>query len=268
MNDSITFLGTGGDTFVVGKQIRASGGIIIQAEEMQFHLDPGPGSLIKMKEFDLNPRNTIGLLVSSPENQLCNDINCVIDAMTHNGLDKRGVLVANNIVYNGEEDSYPIITKHYRECVEKSIAVEAGKKVGINEVEIRTLPCFGTQNIGFKIFTSKFIVTYSSNTDYNPELIEHYKNSDILILNVLSPGNTKVTGNLNIEDAIKIVTKTKPQMLILTGFGVKFMTTDILSETRRIQKETGIQTLAAKDGMVINPLSYNATMKQQTLRNF
>ncbi len=261
MDSSIIFLGTGGDTYVVGKQAKASGGIIVNAEGMQFHIDPGPGALVKLKEYDINPRNTISLLISSNENHLCNDANCVIDAMTHNGLDKRGVLVVN-------ESANGFITEHYKTCPEKSITVSPDKKVGINEVEIRTLPCFGNSNIGFKMFTSKFVFTYSSNTAYNEELIEHYKGSNILVLNVLNPGNNKTEGNLNIDDAIKIASKVKPQMLILTGFGVKFLKTDTLTETRRIQKETNVQTLAAKDGMVINPTSYNATMKQKMLRNF
>jgi hypothetical protein len=268
VNDRILFLGTGGDTFTVGKQSRASGGIIIEAEGMQFHIDPGPGSLCMCKEFDINPRNTIALLVSGPNIHLCNDVNAMIDAMTHNGLDKRGVLVANSIVYNGDEERQSYITKHFKECVEKSIAVEVGKKIGINEVEIRTLPCHNTDNMGFKFFTSKFVLSYSSNTEYSSELIENYKGSDILILNVLTPADKKSPGFLCVDDAIKIANKVKPKMLILTGFGIKMLQTDILTETRRIQKETNIQTLAAKDGLQINPLSYNATMKQKTLKHF
>ena len=50
MENKITFLGTGGDAFVIGKQIRASGGIILQAEGLQFHIDPGPGALVKAAE--------------------------------------------------------------------------------------------------------------------------------------------------------------------------------------------------------------------------
>lgn len=268
MNDSIIFLGTAGDTFVVGKQLRASGGIILNTEGMQFHIDPGPGSLVKLKEYEINPRNTISLLISSPENHLSNDVNCVIDAMTHNGLDKRGVLIANDIAYNGTNENTPILTNHYKSCVEKSISVKEGKKIGINEVEIKTLPCIENENIGFKFYTSKFVLTYSSDTSYKDELIEQYKGTDILILNVHSPKDYKEKGKMCIEDAIKLASKVKPQLLIITGFGIKFIKTDILIETRRIQKETGIQTLAAKDGMLINPLSYNATMKQKTLKNY
>ena len=50
----IIFLGTAGSTAVVSKQLRASGGIIIQVEDLQFHLDPGPGALVKAKEYGVN----------------------------------------------------------------------------------------------------------------------------------------------------------------------------------------------------------------------
>ena len=51
---SIIFLGTGGDEFVVGKQLRGSGGIVVQVEGYQFHIDPGPGALIKARQAGIN----------------------------------------------------------------------------------------------------------------------------------------------------------------------------------------------------------------------
>ncbi|MDP7476371.1 MAG: hypothetical protein QF655_01925, partial [Candidatus Woesearchaeota archaeon] len=53
---SIIFLGTGGDSYVVGKQLRASGGIILQINDDQYHIDPGPGALVMAKETGINLR--------------------------------------------------------------------------------------------------------------------------------------------------------------------------------------------------------------------
>jgi ribonuclease BN (tRNA processing enzyme) len=266
--EKILFLGTGGDIFVIGKQNKASGGIILKTEGLQFHIDPGPGSLTMAKELNINPRDTSCLIATGPEIILCNDINCMIEAMTHNGLDKRGVLIANEIIYNGDQNNHPYLTKHHRQCLEKSIAVSYHKKVGINEVEIRTLPCYNTNNIGIKFITSNYTLIYSSKTEYNSNLIEDYKDADILILNVIAPGNNKTEGNLCVDEVITLVNKVKPQLLIITGFGIKMLTADLLSETRRIQKETNVQTIAAKDGLEINPLSFNTKRKQKILKNF
>ena len=43
---------------------------------------------------------------------------------------------------------------------------------------------------------------------------------------------------------------------------------DPLYEIREIQKQTKVQTLAAKDGMFINPISYSASEGQKTLQGF
>ena len=40
---------------------------------------------------------------------------------------------------------------------------------------------------------------------------------------------------------------------------------DPLYEAREIQKKTGVQIIAAKDGMVVNPISYAAGLRQRTL---
>jgi ribonuclease BN (tRNA processing enzyme) len=266
--ERILFLGTSGDVFVTSKQKRGSGGIIINTEGVQFHIDPGPGSLIMAREYKINPRDTTCLISTSNDINLCNDINCMIEAMTHNGLDKKGVLIVNEILYNGNHENNPYLTKYHRTCVEKSIAVSYNKKIGINDIELKTLPCYGTLNIGLKIISSNYTIVYSSKTEYNNNLIEEYKNSDILILNVSSPGDNKVEGNLCINDVIKIANQVKPQLLIITGFGIKMLNIDLLSETRRIQKETNVQTITAKDGLEINPLSFNTKRKQKILKNY
>ena len=40
---------------------------------------------------------------------------------------------------------------------------------------------------------------------------------------------------------------------------------DPIYEAREIQKQTGVQVIAAEDGMAIDPLSYSADLKQRTL---
>ena len=44
-------MGTAGGKTAVNKQLRASGGIILRIEGIQFHLDPGPGALVKANEY-------------------------------------------------------------------------------------------------------------------------------------------------------------------------------------------------------------------------
>ena len=82
MNSQILFLGTGGDSIVVGKQYRTSGGIILNLNDMQFHLDPGPGALIMAKMYGINIRENVGVFVSHNHINHANDVNAVIIAKT------------------------------------------------------------------------------------------------------------------------------------------------------------------------------------------
>ena len=119
VSSAIAFLGTGGDNYVVGRQIRSSGGIILQVNENQFHLDPGPSSLLMARETGINLRANTALFVSHNHLNHCNDINAVIDAMTYGGFDKKGVLIANSTVINGSQDYASFLQDYYKNCLEE-----------------------------------------------------------------------------------------------------------------------------------------------------
>ena len=65
----------------------------------------------------------------------------------------------------------------------------------------------------------------------------------------------------------KLINK-KPKLVIMTHFGIKMLKADPLYEARKIQKKTGIQIISAKDGMVINPISYSSGLRQKTLKMY
>jgi len=271
MKARIVFLGTGGDSIVVGKQLRASGGIILQVDDNQFHIDPGPGALVRARQEDISMRENTAVLVSHAHINHCNDVNAVISAMTHAGLDKTGVLVGNKTVINGEGEIKPYVTDFYKNCVERYIALDQGAKIGINEVDIKTLYTrHGTDinTIGFKFFTPEFTLSYTSDTEYSTALVDAHKNSDILILNVVNPSGIKQEGLMNTDDAINLISKVKPNLAIITHFGIKMLSVNPMTEARNITKQTKVQTIAAKDGLVVNPLSYAAKGKQKTLTGY
>ena len=263
----LIFLGTGGDSLVVGKQMRASGGFMLIVDDTQLHFDPGPGSLVKAAEYGVSLRNNTAIIVSNSSLYRCNDVNAVIDAMTLSGLDRNGVLIGCKEVICGDEDGNTYVTKDHKEYVERFICLEPGGRVGINHVELRALPVKHARpfSLGFKVFTSKFTMGYTSDTSYSSELVQGLKDVDLLLLNVVSPGDFKVQHGLCTEDAKKIISAIKPKLAVITGFGIKMIKEDVIEEARSIQRATGIQTLSAKDGMVINPLSYSVNLRQRTL---
>ncbi len=251
----IIFLGTAGDPAVMGKQLRASGGFILQIDDLQFHFDPGPGSLNKMRDFGINPHHTTAILVTHNHINHCNDVNAVIDAMTHGGIEHRGVILGSKSLFLPVDGNYPVLTKYHLGLVEKVIPMELDHKVAMEFIEINALPVDHTDSsaVGFKLFCPRFTLAYTGDTAFTPELVESLKGSDILILNVPYPEDKAIGKNLDTHTALEIINQVRPKLAILTHFGLEMLKTDPLNEAREIQRLTGIQTIAAQDGLAITP---------------
>jgi len=262
----ILFLGTAGDSLVMGKQLRACGGIFVETEDLQFLINPGPGSLVRARQYNVNPRELDALLISENTLLEASDANTIIDAMTNGGLDTKGVIICAPNVLEGTKNYHPAISPYHKKCVEKIIALKEGDKVAMNSVEVRPMRTKGRNedNVGFQIYTPSFTLGYVGNTGYQKQIAEQYKGVDILIVNV--PHIIKKTQtDLFIEDAIKLISDAKPQLAILTHVGIKMLESDLLTLVRQVQRETNVQTIMAKEGMVIDPKSYSATQRQKKL---
>ena len=270
VTSQIIFLGTAGGGSVTSRQLRASGGILLKVDDFQFHLDPGPGSLTQAKEYSVTLRANTAILVSHNHLNHCNDMYAVIEAMTLSGLDKRGVLVTNKTIVEGLKEQRPYLTKYHKDLLEKVITLDKGQKVAIELVEIHALSVEHSDPnaIGFKLFCPRFTLSYTSDTKYSKELVEEMRGSDILILNVVFPSDQANKFNLDTESAIKIIEKVKPRLAVITHFGFEMLKADPLVEAREIQKQTGVQTIAAKDGLVISPEAYAARSPQHRLSKF
>jgi len=264
MKTKILFLGTGGDIFVVGKQYRASAGIIFTFGKNQFHINPGPGSLVMAKMMGINLRQHTGIFVSENNMLSANDINSVIGAMTHNGFDKKGVLVGPKALISGEES---FLREEYKDFLEKTFEIDKTNKLGILNTDVEFVNV-GKDVYGFKFRTPKFTLGYVPDTEYSNNIGKEVQDADILILNVPDPKDTKRNNHLNTYDAEKIIDVAEPQLVILTGFGIKMLKSDPLYESRELQKNTGVQVISAKDGMTINPISFTTAVRQQTLRKY
>ncbi len=258
MTNKILFLGTAGDSILVSKQYRSSAGIILNLYNTQFHIDPGPNTTQKAAESNLHLRETTALFVSSPDIINSNDANITIDAMTHEGFDKKGVLVTNQFIFNN------IIGKKQKNNVEKIMILDKDRRIGIENVEIQALKTTNDNNIGFKFFTKDFILTYAGNTGFDKDVIKQYQGTNILILNV-KHFEKNTDHSLNIKDARKIIEMIDPNLTILTGFGFSMLKQDPTFLARELKVDTCKQIIAAKDNMMIEPDSYEAEAKQKSL---
>jgi ribonuclease BN (tRNA processing enzyme) len=269
MESKIIFLGTGGDAVVVGKQLRKSGGFVIQTQELQFHVDPGPCSLAELRHNKLNVRETSIILLSHLHTNHSNDLRAVIQGMTLGGLDKRGVLVCNEASSEGFQGAVPVLDQYHRDCLERMIVMKPGQNLGIGTVEITATHTNHTvPGIGFKFSAETFTLGYTSDTSYTEALASNFKGTDILILNVVAPFGYSIDGHLNSDDAIKLLSKVKPKVAVITHFGLKMINQDPMYQAREIHKRTGVTVIAAEDGLTLSPEAYSIKKRQKKLSSF
>src|SRR3989338_2737738 len=65
-----------------------------------------------------------------------------------------------------------------------------------------------------------------------------------------------------------LIEKTKPKLVILTGFDSKEWEANPVYAARDIKAKTGVQTIAAEDGLVVDLVSYGAVSEQKSLGKF
>src|SRR4030042_1342007 len=106
----ITFLGTGGARFVTITQVRATGGWILELAGEMIHVDPGPGALVRAKQYGVNLQKLTGIVLSHVHPDHIADATLVLEAMTHGALKRKGVVLANEIAFEGSDDFVPVFS--------------------------------------------------------------------------------------------------------------------------------------------------------------
>jgi len=270
MQPKIIFLGTGGARFVIANQFRATGGIVLQYDDEQIHIDPGPGTLIRAKQYGIDLKNNTILLVSHNHIDHCNDINAVIDVMTQGEITKKGILITTKTIIQGSKDETPYLTTHHSKCVKRIIIAETGKITKINDLSIIPTKAKhdNTDSVGFKIITPKFTLGYTADTEYFRGIEKEYKGCDIMIINNLRSFGKKYKGHFSSAETVKLLQKVKPKLAIIQHFGMTMLKANPMYEAREITKQSGVQTVAATDGMHIDPISYSARSNQKTLSGY
>ena len=252
----IKFLGTAGARFVVARQIRASGGLWFHLAGVNFLVDPGPGSLVRChaSKPKLDPASLDALLLSHRHIDHSNDINIMIEAMTEGGFKPRGRIFAP-----GEAlDTDPVILQYARSYVDEIVRLRAGGRYSLSEkVTFRTPVAHhhGTETYGFVFETPRRRIGYITDTLYFPDLIHAYASSDVLLLHAvrLKKGadeeREEKIKHLTLADVRTLIAGIKPKTAILTHFGMTMIRAKPWEVARQLSEETGVEVLAASDGM-------------------
>ncbi len=264
----LTFLGSGGGRFATITQKRMTGGFRIDdIDGKNIHIDPGPGALVRTYQFGLSPLKLNGVLVSHSHTDHYTDAEVLIEAMTRGMTRKKGFLVGSKSVIDGYERWGPCISEYHKNIPRVNI-LEAGETVKIDKLRVTaTSTKHGDPKaVGFKFQVDDFIISYTSDTGYIPELAREHKDADVIIASVIRPNGDRLHGHLCADDFQKLVEEVSPKLAIMTHLGMKLIMNHPDQEAERIKKNTGKQVIAARDGMEIDLDEFRP--KQQTLDEF
>jgi phosphoribosyl 1,2-cyclic phosphodiesterase len=268
--DYIKFLGTAGARFVVAKQLRSSAGVYIRMEDKAIMLDPGPGTLVRCAKskpaIDVTTLDAIILTHAHIDHS--NDVNILIDAMTGGGLQRRGLLFAPRECIDGEN---AVVLPYLRGYVQEIITLAPHQTYSIDKVTFTTssthLHPVETLGVIFDYHGRK--ISFMVDTKYFPELLIDYKDSDIVVINVVrfKPHESGEVLHLCIDDVREMLPKIQPRKAILTHFGMTMLRAKPWEVANQLSHELGIEVIAASDGMTID-LEAGSELSSASLRNW
>jgi phosphoribosyl 1,2-cyclic phosphodiesterase len=250
----IIFLGTGGGRFATITQKRRTAGIRILGEDLNLHLDPGPGALVHSVEEGLDPQKINAVFVSHCHPDHYTDAEVLVEAMTHGMTKKQGMLVAAKSVLKGNSVCEPSISKYHQQKPRETIEAVPETKIAVGNVEtvVTETRHSDPDAVGFRFQTQEFgDFAYTSDTEYFKTIGRNYYGVRLLILCVMRPAGKPWKGHMTTNDAIRIVEEAKPEQAILTHLGMQMIFQGPTKEAMVIEEKTGVKTVAATDGMRI-----------------
>jgi phosphoribosyl 1,2-cyclic phosphodiesterase len=250
----IIFLGTGGGRFTTITQKRRTAGIRIIGENLNLHLDPGPGALVYSISEGLDPQKLNAIFVSHCHPDHYTDAEVLIEAMTKGMTKKRGVLAASKSVLKGSEVCEPSISKYHQQMLEQIIEAVPNIRFQVADVTVAVAEARHTDPdaVGFKFETKEYgDFAYTSDTEYFEGIGKYYRGVRMLMLCVMRPAGKPWKGHMTTEDAIKIIEEARPGQAVLTHLGMQMIFQGPTREAKLIEEKTGTPTVAATDGMRI-----------------
>jgi phosphoribosyl 1,2-cyclic phosphodiesterase len=250
----VSFLGTGGGRFVMITQKRRTAGIRIIGEAVNLHLDPGPGALVHSIDEGLDPGKIRAVLVSHCHPDHYTDAEVFVEAMTRGMTRKQGLLAAPKSVLEGGDACEVSISNYHQRMVEQRIEAKPGVHFRVGTMDVLTTQARHTDPgaVGFRFKTGSGDFAYTSDTEYFDGMVEYYGDLRLLVLCVMRPSGKPWKGHMSTDDAIRIISETRPERAIMTHLGMSMLLQGPETEAKIVQDKTGVPTLAAVDGMCID----------------
>ena len=260
MNDELVILGSGGGRHNIRTQHRNTGGILYKFNGFQAHIDPGPGAIVRLIQYNEDPTKTDLFIVTHVHIDHFNDISSIIESSREVLHDKdynyykKGTLITTS-------DSLSLISDYHLNLVENIVKFNAGDKYIYKNAEIIGTKVKHAQTEGFGIiFNLKdYSLAFTSDTMVFDGFSEQYSGVNILILNLLRPDSITCKRHLCTDEVIPYLNNINPNLdaLIVTHFGSymdgpRSVKNLVPSQVKKIQDNTNINNvIGAEDGLKI-----------------
>ncbi len=250
------FIGTGGGRINLLRRLRSTGGFRINGPP-NIHVDPGPGALSDGMRHRQDPLKLDAVIVTHHHIDHCNDASLMVEGMSQFGLKKKGILIGSKYVIEGNGKGDRGVDSYHQSLCEEVLAAEPGKKKSFKtkrgdfHFECIKAVHDSPDAFGLKLQTGGKTIGYTGDTEPYKGMSGNYVGCDALIVNVLKPSEDAYKGHMTASQAKKFIGKAGPDLAILTHLGMKMILGHSSKVAKEIEEETGIKTIAARDGMKI-----------------
>lgn len=250
VRNKLVFLGTAGARYVSFGFLRQAGGIFLNFDGFNVHVDPGPGAFVHAHRKGIDPHWTEVVILSHRHLDHCADVNHIIEAMTLGGKKKKGTLFCPEDAISHD----PVVLEYTRSNLRKVNVIKEGSEFGVTEYLSINFPVRHQHRVETYgvFFNWKRKIAYIADTRFFEGLIDAYKGVDLLILNVTMYKRRPIIDHLSSEEAAVLIKEINPKLAIMTHFGRTMLKAKPWIVAEDITSKTGVKTLAAYDNMIID----------------
>ncbi|ADO46251.1 conserved hypothetical protein [Hydrogenobacter thermophilus TK-6] len=248
--DKVIFLGTAGGRASTFRLVRRSGGFLLSLSSKWIHVDPGPGAFVYLHQMDFDPRNLDLIVLSHIHLDHSADVNSLIESATDGGKRHHVALFAPRSAFEGEDK---VILPYLRRRLAYEAFFEEGIILEYMSIKVKAVMKHRHHNTETYALLFNGKLLYVTCALFENRMLEVYpKHVKVMIINTTLYDKKAHIEHLSVEDAVKLIKEVKPQKAIITHFGYDFLKSHKPEEVaKHITSLTGIETLAAHDGMEV-----------------